>query len=57
MKNDRTELNDLASHHEEKVNEMIGIWKDWAKRCGVKMWPLNPIPEGEKDWSNLPWMW
>jgi glycosidase len=57
MKNDRTELNDLASHHEEKVNEMIGIWKDWAKRCGVKLWPLNPIPEGEKDWSNLPWMW
>jgi arylsulfatase len=57
MESDRTELINLAEQYEEKVRYMIEIWKDWAERCDVKPWPLHPIPDGEKDWSNLPWMW
>jgi len=57
METDRTELNNLISLHEEKSLEMINMWKQWANRCGVKPWPLHAIPEGEKDWSNLPWLW
>lgn len=57
MDEDRTELNNLAHKHEGKVNELKQMWHDWAKRCRVMPWPLHPIPDGEKDWSNLPWFW
>ena len=57
MENDRTELNNLASKYPQQVQHMIQMWKEWAKRCGIKQWPLNPTPDGEKDWSNFPWMW
>jgi arylsulfatase len=57
MDNDRTELNNLAFQHKDRVEHMIQLWKEWAERVGVKPWPLHPIPEGEKDWSNVPWLW
>jgi hypothetical protein len=39
------------------VNQMAERWMEWALRVGIKPWPLKPLPEGEKDWSNLPWLW
>jgi arylsulfatase len=57
MSRDRTELRNLASQKPERVKEMIEMWKEWAKRCGVLHWPLYEIPEGEKDWAHLPWLW
>jgi len=33
------------------------LWLEWATRIGVRQWPLKPLTEGEKDWSNVPWMW
>jgi len=41
MENDRTELNDLAAAHPEKVNELKSLYEAWAKRCGVRPWPLK----------------
>ena len=35
IKNDRSELNDLAKAYPEKVKEMAGLWKSWAKKVGV----------------------
>jgi arylsulfatase len=32
---DRTELNNLASRHPEKVKELAGMYDAWARRCGV----------------------
>mmetsp|Transcript_33577 Transcript_33577/g.61788 ORF Transcript_33577/g.61788 Transcript_33577/m.61788 type:complete len:606 (-) Transcript_33577:485-2302(-) len=57
MEEDRTELHNLATQHQERVQRMEQLWFEWATRVGVKSWPLKPLPEGEKDWSNLPWMW
>lgn len=57
MNQDRTELNNLAPQYEDQVKDMIQMWNVWAQRCGVKRWPLHPIPDGEKDWPNLPWLW
>lgn len=41
MEADRTELNDLASTHREKVDELKSLYEAWAKRCGVRPWPLK----------------
>jgi len=41
MEADRTELNDLASTHPEKLNELKSLYQAWAKRCGVRPWPLK----------------
>ena len=35
MARDRTELNDLAAQHPERVQEMARQYDDWARRCGV----------------------
>ena len=32
---DRTELNDIAALHPERVREMAASYEAWAKRCGV----------------------
>lgn len=32
---DRTELNDLSENHSDKVDELVEIYKTWAKRCEV----------------------
>lgn len=39
---DRTELNDLASGHPDKVAELTAMYETWAKRCGVEPWPVKP---------------
>ncbi len=57
MLEDRTELNNLAAQHKERVSQMSKMWMEWASRINVKHWPLKPLPEGEKDWSNIPWEW
>ena len=38
MKNDRTELHDLASSMPEKVDEMAGLWEQWAENHQVEPW-------------------
>ena len=38
---DRTELNDLAAAHSERVEEMTAKWQAWAERAGVEPWPVK----------------
>ena len=57
MEKDRTELNNLAVRKKRQVKKMIGMWESWAKRCDVHSWPLHPLPDGEKDWLQFPWLW
>jgi arylsulfatase len=33
LEKDRTELNNLASQHPQKVKQMTGMWEDWWKKC------------------------
>ncbi|MCP4785865.1 MAG: hypothetical protein GY903_14595 [Fuerstiella sp.] len=40
MKDDRTELDNLADQHPQRVKELNNIWWAWAKRCNVL--PMNP---------------
>lgn len=35
---DRSELNNLASRHPERVAEMAALWQAWAQRCNVRPW-------------------
>lgn len=35
MEADRTELNNLADRHPERVQEMAAMYEEWAQRCGV----------------------
>ncbi|MCK1739557.1 arylsulfatase [Bradyrhizobium sp. 139] len=35
METDRTEMNDLAAQHPERVREMTAQYQQWANRCGV----------------------
>ena len=44
MDADRTELNDLADKHPEKLKEMVGKWQAWADRVGVQPWPFKNKP-------------
>jgi hypothetical protein len=39
MEADRTETNDLAAEHPEKVKELSAKWEAWAERAKVKPWP------------------
>jgi arylsulfatase len=41
MNSDRTEMNDLARQHPERVREMEVQWNEWAARVGVAPWPLG----------------
>ena len=38
MADDRTEIQDLAPTHPEKIGELAALWRDWADRCGVWDW-------------------
>ncbi|SEE97538.1 arylsulfatase [Ruania alba] len=33
---DRTEVNDLAGAHPDRVEQMARTWQEWADRCGVR---------------------
>lgn len=50
VKDDRTELNNLASQMPEKVKQLSASWEAWARRVGVKAWPVfkRPAPEKKK---------
>jgi len=36
---DRSEVNNLADSHPEKVKELAAEYEAWTKRCGVLPWP------------------
>jgi arylsulfatase A-like enzyme len=38
---DRTELNDVAGKHPEKVEQLKTLYRNWANRCGVLPWPIK----------------
>ncbi len=38
---DRTELHDLSEAFPEKVRELETLYDGWAKRCGVRPWPIK----------------
>ena len=40
MEADRTELDNLAEKRPEKVKELAALHGEWARRCGVRPWPL-----------------
>lgn len=39
MSQDRSELNNLADSHPQKVTELAAKWESWANRAHVKPWP------------------
>jgi arylsulfatase len=41
MDHDRTEMHDLAAVHPKKVQQLSELYERWAKRCGVRRWPLK----------------
>jgi arylsulfatase A-like enzyme len=38
LKDDRTELHDLASTQQDKLNELITLYNAWAAKSGVVEW-------------------
>jgi arylsulfatase len=38
METDRTELNDLAGRHPDKVEALAALYQSWAERCSVMSW-------------------
>ena len=42
MDGDRTELNDLASGDGGRVQQMTRLYEEWAERCQVMPWPVDP---------------
>ena len=42
MDEDRTELNDLASGDHGRVLQMTRLYEEWAGRCQVLPWPVDP---------------
>jgi arylsulfatase len=38
MEADRTETNDVAARHPDRVREMATLYEKWAARCGVEPW-------------------
>jgi arylsulfatase A-like enzyme len=46
MAGDRTELNNLAAKHPERVRAMEKLYEAWAKRCGIVPYDSLPKPGG-----------
>ncbi|MHC4716452.1 MAG: arylsulfatase [Planctomycetota bacterium] len=46
---DRTELNDLAGTYPEKAEELKRLYRAWAKRCGVRRWPVKKPNQDKTD--------
>jgi arylsulfatase len=42
MEADRTELNNLAVAHADRVRRMSTAWEQWAKRANVIPWIWRP---------------
>lgn len=45
---DRTELNNLAGKHPEKVEQLKTLYESWATRCGVQPWPVNKPTQNKR---------
>ena len=37
-KRKRTEINNLADKHPQKLEELAGLYRDWADRCLIYPW-------------------
>jgi arylsulfatase len=35
---ERTEINNIADKHPQKVKELDGLYQDWANRCFIYPW-------------------
>jgi arylsulfatase A-like enzyme len=55
MEDDRTELNDLAAVHPERVTDMARRYDEWAQRCGVI--PREKILDLMRQQSTPPAFW
>ena len=55
MDADRTELNDLAAQHPDRVRQMAAMYDDWAQRCGVI--PREKILQLMRDQQTPPAFW
>jgi arylsulfatase len=38
---DRTELNNIARKHPDKLEQLETMYQEWAKRCDVLFWPIK----------------
>lgn len=54
MKQDRTEMHDLADQHQDLVRKMAGDYAKWAKRVGVQPWPMPETPAGSERDGAMP---
>jgi arylsulfatase len=45
LKEDRTELNNLADQYPERAAAMAEVWKKEAQRTRILPWPHGPLPE------------
>lgn len=45
LKNDRSELNNLAGSHTETVKRLSKLWEEWAERVGVSKGQLQKQSE------------
>ena len=55
MEQDRTELNDLAGRHPDRVAAMAREYEAWAQRCGVI--PREKILELMREQQTPPAFW
>ena len=49
---DRTELNNLAGKHPEKVEQLKTLYESWAVRCSVQPWPVNKPAQNKRKTKN-----
>jgi len=47
MRNDRSEMNDLAPRYPQKVAELEAKWEAWAQRARVKPWPYKVAEDAQ----------
>ncbi len=48
MEADRTEMHDIADENPERVRQMSADYSTWAKRVGVRPWPMPETPRGSE---------
>ena len=49
MEADRTETNDIADAHPDRVRSMADAYEHWAKRVGAQPWPMPQTPKGDRS--------
>jgi arylsulfatase len=54
MKQDRTEMHDLADQHPDLVRKMADDYAKWARRVGVQPWPMPQTPAGSERDGAMP---